>query len=114
MSLDYDTLPHYESWVSTMISPHVQGQDMMGWALLGLGAEAGECQGLAEKALRKNQAILPQKMISELGDVLFYWMAVHIAADLDPLDTIKFNIDKLSTREKEGTLFDSDKASDKH
>ena len=104
----------YRDFVESKISPNVKDTDMMGWALLGLGAEAGEVMGLAEKALRRNDFLEQNKLEDELGDVLFFWMAVCIAAGLDPDDIIDWNINKLNQRKSEGTLINSEKASDKN
>lgn len=110
---DMTDLMIYRNFVETKISPNVTDTNMMGWALLGLGAEVGEVQGLAEKSLRKNEAIDMDKLISELGDVMFFWMAAVIAAGLDPDEIMEYNISKLNQRESEGTLIDSSGASDK-
>lgn len=94
----------YQNFVEKMISPNVTAENMMGWALLGLGAEAGEMMGLAEKALRRNEPLDEAKFMDEAGDVLFFWMACLSAAGIDPDDVIDHNIDKLNQRAVSGTV----------
>lgn len=113
MENDMTDLMIYQNFVESMISPNVTDENMMGWALLGLGAEKGEIDGLAEKSLRKGTPIDLDKLTSELGDVLFFWMATVIAAGLDPDEVMEYNISKLTKRQSEGTLIDSTHASDK-
>lgn len=111
---DMTDLMIYRNFVESVISPHVTEVNMMGWALLGLGAETGEMEGLAEKALRTNQPLNVDKFMDEAGDALYFWMATIIAAGLDPDEVMEYNISKLSKRKMEGTLLDSTNASDKN
>lgn len=61
-------------------------------------------EGLAEKALRRNEPLDRDKFELEAGDALYFWMACVIAAGLDPDDVMHGNISKLNKREQEGTL----------
>ena len=88
-------LEEYQQWVSS-----VSAKRGLQWATLGLTAEAGEVSGEVEKWLRKNygSAAPTEKILDELGDVL--WFAAEICNSLDITldDVIMHNIQKINER----------------
>lgn len=78
------------------------------YPILGLTGESGEVAEHGKKILRDDGGLLTderrEKMIKELGDVLWYVAAV--ASELGvSLDTVaQTNLDKLATRKSSGTL----------
>ena len=91
----------YLSFVESMILTH--GRDRLAENALGLAGEAGEVAEKIKKFFRDNT--LDEAAIQkELGDVIFYWYALHGALSLDPQETIAKNVDKLSSRKGRGTL----------
>ena len=96
-----DFYDNYLSFVESMILTH--GRDRLAENTLGLVGEAGEVAEKIKKFFRDNT--LDEAAIQkELGDVIFYWYALHGALDLDPQETINKNIDKLSSRKERGTI----------
>jgi NTP pyrophosphatase (non-canonical NTP hydrolase) len=92
---------NYEGFVESMVLTY--GQDRLAENTLGLVGEAGEVAEKVKKYFRDTK--LDKKAIQkELGDVIFYWYALHGALRLDPEDTIKMNMEKLSSRKERGTL----------
>lgn len=74
-------------------------------AALGLAGEAGEVADEVKKCLYQGREWDPEKIIEELGDVLWY---VALTADmLDvPLDFVmEYNLDKLQKRYPDGFPF---------
>jgi NTP pyrophosphatase (non-canonical NTP hydrolase) len=78
------------------------------YSVLGLTSEAGELAGKVKKLFRDSDGEMTheirEKMIGELGDVL--WYLAQISTDLTiPLDEVaKKNIEKLASRMERGTL----------
>jgi NTP pyrophosphatase (non-canonical NTP hydrolase) len=71
---------------------------------LNLSSEAGEVAGVIAKAIRKDTEVPVDKVIDEMGDVI--WSLSVLAYELGyTLDEVaQHNIDKLQARKAEGTL----------
>ncbi len=80
-----------------------EGTDRLAENTLGLVGEAGEVAEKIKKRFRdgKLDRAAVQK---ELGDVLFYWGALHNLLGLCPDQTIDVNVAKLTDREERGVL----------
>jgi len=91
----------YLSFVESMILTY--GRDRLAENTLGLVGEAGEVAEKIKKFFRDN-TLDEESIQKELGDVIFYWYALHGALDLDPQETISKNVEKLSSRKERGTL----------
>ncbi|QAT43463.1 nucleoside triphosphate pyrophosphohydrolase family protein [Aminipila luticellarii] len=70
--------------------------------VMGLNGEAGECIDIVKKALFQGHLLDDEKLLDELGDVLWYVAitAEGIGATLD--EVAQHNIDKLNKRYPEG------------
>jgi len=94
-------LDSYSDFVERMVL--TTDRDRLAENALGLAGEAGEVAEKVKKFFRDgtldNEAI--QK---ELGDVIFYWMALSNALGLDAVSTITTNMEKLMARKNNGTL----------
>ena len=91
----------YADFVEDMVMTY--GRDRLAENTLGLVGEAGEVAEKVKKFFRDNK--LDEEAIQkELGDVIFYWYALHGALQLDPEVTINKNREKLSSRKERGTL----------
>ena len=91
----------YLSFVESMTLTH--GRDRLAENTLGLVGEAGEVAEKIKKFFRDN-TLDEASIQKELGDVIFYWYALHGALGLDPQETIDKNVEKLSSRKERGTL----------
>jgi len=92
---------NYVEFVESMII--TEGRDRLVENTLGLVGEAGEVAEKIKKVIRDGSA--DRKAIQkELGDVIFYWYAMHGALKLDPEETIKMNMEKLSSRKERGVI----------
>jgi NTP pyrophosphatase (non-canonical NTP hydrolase) len=103
MNMDeYQKLAH-----ATAIYPSKGSVGGLIYTSLGLG-EAGEFQNQVKKVLRDDKGIVTaerrQKLIDELGDIL--WYVSNCASELGVgLDSVaEGNIDKLASRQRRGTL----------
>ena len=91
----------YAEFVESMIITY--GRDRLAENTLGLVGEAGEVAEKVKKYFRDTK--LDEEAIQkELGDVIFYWYALHGALKLDPEETIKMNMEKLSSRKERGVI----------
>lgn len=75
---------------------------------LGLAGEAGECCDLLKKHLFQDGRELKEKMIDELGDVLWYVSETAAALGIWMEEIAQHNIEKLRKRYPEG--FDPEKS----
>lgn len=80
-----------------------KGTDRLAENTLGLVGEAGEVAEKIKKRFR--DGVLDKEAVQkELGDVLFYWIALHNLLGIDPNHTIEVNVTKLTDREVRGVL----------
>lgn len=89
-------------------SSHGSSGDMVLNGVMGLNGEAGECIDIVKKHLFQGHPLDTDKLLDELGDVLWY---VAITADGIgvPLENImQHNIDKLRKRYPDG--FDAERS----
>ena len=99
--MDENFYDNYAAFVESMVI--TEGDDRLFENTLGLVGEAGEVAEKIKKIVRDGNTDL-EAVQKELGDVIFYWTALHGALGLDPEDTIGRNIDKLSARKERGTI----------
>ena len=79
------------------------GEALVFTAIVEAVGEAGEVAEKIKKFFRDN-TLDEEAIQKELGDVIFYWYALHGALGLDPQETIDKNVEKLSSRKERGTL----------
>lgn len=75
------------------------------YPILGLPGEAGELAGLYAKVVRDGETDThKEKVLKELGDVLWFVAAIAEDEGFALADVAKANIDKLTSRRDRGTL----------
>ena len=76
------------------------GNHDFAYYFLKLGSESGEVQQDCAKYLKHSITFkeLQEKAQDELGDVMWYWMMIHVKLGLDPVVTLQQNIIKLRKR----------------
>lgn len=75
---------------------------MLVWNALGLAGEAGEVADLIKKAVFHQHGLDRDKLIKELGDVLWYVAALCSKLDMTMSLVMQANIDKLQKRYPNG------------
>ncbi len=92
--------------LETAMYPNI-GQSII-YPALGLTGEAGEVSELIKKMIRDDGGQLTEqrreKLLKELGDVLWYVAVVAHEAGLMLGDVAQVNLDKLSRRKSEGKI----------
>ena len=92
--------------LETAVYPNI-GQNII-YPALGLTGEAGEVSELIKKMIRDDGGQLTEqrreKLLKELGDVLWYVAVVAHEAGLMLGDVAQVNLDKLSRRKSEGKI----------
>ena len=79
----------------------------MEYLMLGLANEVGEVLGKYKKYLRGDVLIqqdFEQKLISEMGDVMWYFVRICDMLDVTLYDVMADNIVKLNDRKVRGTI----------
>lgn len=70
--------------------------------VMGLAGESGECIDIVKKYLFQGHTLNREKMLDELGDVLWYIAITAEGLGLEMADIATYNIDKLTKRYPEG------------
>ena len=102
------TLNEYQVLAYRTTNHELTNQGLIENGVMGLCGEAGECIDLVKKFLFQGHGLDREKLIDELGDVL--WYAAQLATGLDVgLDVVaQYNVNKLKERYPDG--FDSEKS----
>lgn len=83
--------------------------DQLLCAFMGLVGESGELMEVLKKHLYQDHDLSTDKIVNELGDVLWYWhLAVDAIEHIRPETVARMNIEKLCARYPEG--FDSERS----
>lgn len=77
-------------------------QVMLSWNCLGLAGEAGEVADLVKKAIYHQQGLDREKLVKELGDVMWYLAAICSVLGITLDDVAQANVKKLRARFPEG------------
>jgi len=80
-----------------------KGTDRLAENTLGLVGEAGEVAEKIKKRFRDGK-LDREAVQKELGDVLFYWVALHNLLGISTDHTIEVNVNKLNDRQARGVL----------
>ncbi len=81
-------------------TPH--GHDRVLNGILGLVGEAGECADIYKKAMFQGHTFITERLIEELGDVLWYCAELATGLGYTLEDVAQCNIDKLKKRYPDG------------
>lgn len=75
--------------------------------VLGLGSETGELTEIVKKIVFQGKPLNEENLFHmkrELGDIMWYWINMCRALDLDPNDVIAENVEKLKSRYPGGSF----------
>ena len=92
----------YSLWVEGKVM--TKGNDRLVENVLGLVGEAGEIAEKVKKQIRDGKPVSGEDAIKELGDVIFYVVALANYFDSDLDEVLQKNVDKLNSREERGVL----------
>lgn len=95
-------LETYSSWVESKI--FTEGDTRLFENTLGLAGETGEVAEKIKKMIRDKTRFSSEDILKELGDVLFYTVALANIYDGTLKSLIELNVDKLNSRTQRGTL----------
>jgi len=99
---DFDPYTTYSSWVEGKIM--TEGGDRVFENTLGLVGEAGEVAEKIKKLIRDDTRFNDKDILQELGDVLFYTVALANYYNGNLKMLINMNVEKLDGRQARGTL----------
>lgn len=95
------TFAEYEQNAHRTINPELTLEDLKRHALLGLGSEVGEIQGIFQKAYQ-GHPIDPEKVKDELGDLAWFAAELCYAMGFTMEDVARHNNEKLLKRYPNG------------
>ena len=102
---DMDVNVYQDRAVATAIYPETH---KITYPALGMAGEAGEVANKVKKIIRDGKKSLPddwqEQLASEIGDVLWYCAALARDLDMSLATIMAANLDKLKTRQEQGTL----------
>lgn len=81
------TFDDYARWAASVPVPD-DGHDGVLYLALALTGEAGEMCEVLKKSLRPGRALNTERAADELGDVLWSWVRLCQALDIDPSDVL--------------------------
>jgi NTP pyrophosphatase (non-canonical NTP hydrolase) len=99
------SLRTYSEWVESMML--TTGRDRLVENILGLVGEAGEVAEKIKKLIRDSSRFSNKDIAKELGDVLFYTVALGNLYGFSLQDIVELNREKLDSRKERGTLHGS-------
>jgi NTP pyrophosphatase (non-canonical NTP hydrolase) len=77
------TFDDYARWAASVPVPD-DGHDGVLYLGLALAGESGEVCEVLKKSLRPGRRLDPERVADELGDVMWSWLALCRALDIDP------------------------------
>ena len=102
------TLNEYQELALRTSRNDLDSMDHLMNGCLGLAGEAGECADLLKKSMYQDGRDIKEKMIDELGDVLWYVSETATALGIWLDQVAEHNIEKLKKRYPEG--FDAERS----
>lgn len=96
------TMDQYQGLAARTSRIELSQRDHLINGCLGLAGEAGECADLLKKNLYQDHRAIREKLIEELGDVLWYVAETATALRVNLEDVAKGNIAKLYDRYPDG------------
>jgi len=96
-----DDIHDYHEFVESMIL--TDGKERLAENALGFASEAGELAGKYQKFFR-GDGLDRDAVVKEMGDALFYMVAMANAIGVDLYDIIGVNRQKLQSRKSRGVL----------
>jgi NTP pyrophosphatase (non-canonical NTP hydrolase) len=96
------TLKEYQEACERTAASGNNLQEKLGCGSMGISEEAGEVTGLIKKHLYHGHVLDKQKVVKELGDVLWYLTYIAMAVDSSLEEVARANIDKLNLRYPDG------------
>ena len=92
----------YQKKAMEFLNPQLNEKDILINGVMGLCGESGEVIDIVKKHLAQGHELNKDKIIEELGDVLWYVAEVAYVLNVKLEDVFTLNIKKLSKRYKNG------------
>ena len=102
MSIDFNKYQKDSSATSGAFQDLYSDQARLAIAGLGLAGEAGEVVDYLKKVVGHGHKLDKDKLVKELGDVLWYVAEICSAINADMSDVAQQNMDKLKARYPDG------------
>jgi len=102
------TMNEYQKAALRTAKPHMDVYAQLQEGALGLCGEAGEVADYIKKGIYQGHVMKTDRLVEELGDVLWYAALLADAAGVGLDEVAQANVDKLWKRFPEG--FDSDRS----
>lgn len=92
----------YQKKAMRTLNPKLTKNEVLVNGVMGLGGESGEVIDIVKKHLFQGHPLDKEKIIKELGDVMWYVAEVCEALDISLDEVMEGNIEKLQKRFKNG------------
>lgn len=92
----------YQKLAMRTVNKELSKKDMLVNGVMGLNGESGEVIDLVKKHLFHGHELDNDKLVKELGDVMWYIAEVCTALDVDMNEVMEKNIEKLTKRYQNG------------
>jgi NTP pyrophosphatase (non-canonical NTP hydrolase) len=101
----WQDIDRYAKWTETTWT-NTTGKGLFGdvaLCALGLGGETGEALEVLKKSMRDG-TLDHEKLVKELGDVIYYWARLCDLFEIRPTTVLKRNVEKLTSRLERGVI----------
>ena len=95
---DQSVLQNYAKAAATTKNDMLTHKGQLANYVMGLCGESGEVIDLVKKHLYQGHELDKAKIKNELGDIMWYWINLSTALDLDPFEILEYNVRKLKKR----------------
>lgn len=92
----------YQQKAMSFLNPNLNEKDILINGVMGLCGESGEVIDIVKKHLAQGHELNKNKIIEELGDVLWYVAEIAYVLNVDLEEVFEGNINKLSKRYSNG------------
>ena len=108
-TLTSDCSMNHEDYITRLNELKSLGCDIskLDTAATGMAAESGEFIEIVKKIKFQSKPWNEENIFHlkrEMGDIIFYWIIACVSLDIDPIEVVTMNVDKLKSRYENGTF----------
>ena len=96
------TINEYQKLAMSTLNPALSKKDVLINGVMGLCGESGEAIDIVKKHLAQGHPLDREKLVKELGDIVWYLAETATALDVTLEEVLEGNIEKLRRRYPEG------------
>lgn len=96
------TIREYQKQSTRTLNPTLNGTEQIINMIMGMNGEVGELTDLFKKNMFQGHELVTERVIEELGDIMFYIVNLCTMLDIKMEDVLDYNVEKLQKRYPDG------------